>query len=163
MIYSAFVLYQCGEPNSLYEGDATCSYTIRHVKDTLIVQQFHGIPNGKHMAVRWQAFYVTKFYFKKGQLYQTSYYRTDLKKYTNAQRAQVISAYEKMEEPLMNDDKFLLMVNRLFWAFVSGSRQAEDCLNRLKVKYGNLDGAIGEEFDDLMMTYEDYKQRKDKM
>jgi len=160
ILYSGFVLYQCGKKTAINEWDGTQTCTIQQNKDSLIAQELYSIPNGKNFSVKQLPFYVTKYYFKDNQIIGVSFYSNDLRKYTNKEINQVLVNFEKIKEPISNFDDYLVAVNRLFWAFVCGSKKADNYLAVLKKKYGTFDGAVAEEFDMLITTYENYKQQK---
>lgn len=156
--YSEFSLHQCGLTKIINEWDGTQTCTIKQNKDTLIVQEFYGIPNGERFSVKWREFYVYKYYFKGNRLIDTLFFRDDLKKYTNKEIQIALFNFEKIQGPITKSDKYLIAVNRLFWAYVSGSKKAEKHLLNLKKKYGTFDGAVSEDFDRIIMTFQYYKE-----
>jgi hypothetical protein len=160
ILYSAFVLYQCGKRTAINEWDGTQTCTIKQNKDSLIVEELYGIPNGKNLSVKWLPFYVSKYYFRNNIVTGTSFYRNDLRKYTGEEIDRVLRNFEQIKDAASNFDDYLLAVNRLFWAFVSGSKKADTYLTQLKKKYGTFDGAVGEEFDALITTYWNYKHQR---
>ena len=157
LTYSDFVLYQCGDSTVISEWDGTQTCTIKQDKDTLIIQELYPIPNGQNFSVNWLEFYVTKYYLKGNKIENTTYFRNDLKKYSSLEIKQLLKQFESQKEPILNYDNYLIAINRLFWAYVSGSKRAETYLEKLRNKYRTFDGAISEDFDNLIMTFENYK------
>ena len=155
-IYSNIVLFECGKKDKIIESDGASIFTIKQKKDTLIVQEFYAIPNQINQEVKWQEFYVTKYFFRNDSVRSISGYRKDLKKYTSKQIEKVLTEFKEAEKHLDKFDNYLLCVNKVFWAYVSGSQSAKLILDELTKKYGMFDGAIAEEFDALIMTYDDY-------
>lgn len=158
--YSAFSLHKYGQTKIINEWEATQTCTIIQNKDTLIVQELFAIPNGKKFSFHWREFYISKYYFKKNKLIDTSYFRNDLKKYNSKEIQTVLSNFNKIKDSVTNFDNYLVAINQLFWAYVSGSKNAEKQLLSLRKNYGKFDGGNSEEFDSLIMTFEDYRERR---
>lgn len=157
--YSESVIYKCGQENSLLEFDGTTSYTIEQNKDTVIIQEFYIIANGKNLSLKWSKFYLTKLFWESAQLKQKSYYKKDLRKYSDFEIEKVLNEYRTTQNyKILNFDKILLIGHRLFWAYASGSKKAGQYLEDFENKYGPFDGAISEEFNDIFTTYEHYKE-----
>ena len=158
--YSEFSLHQCGQSKIINEWDGTQTCTIIQNKDTLIVQELYAIPNEKRLSVKWREFYVTKYYFKKNKLIDTSYFRNDLKKYNSKEIQTALTNFNTIKDSVTNFDNYLFAIKQLFWAYVSGSKKAERHLLNLRKNYGKFDGGNSEEFDSLIMTFENYRDRQ---
>jgi len=154
--YSEFFLFQCGQTNILNQWDATQICKISKRKDTLIVQELYGLAIDKNMEIKWVPFYITKYYFNDKVLHSTAFFRKDLPKYSPTQIKSVITQYNKLTRQASGDST-LLIAHRLFWAYVSGSKEAANHLNTFEKRFGPFDGAIAEEFHDLWATYKLYK------
>jgi len=156
--YSEFCLFQCGFNKVIDEWDATQICRINQVRDTLFVKELKGLPVGKNMEAKWAPFYINKYYFTNGVLKQETFYRKDLKNYSDLQIHEVLDEYKKLKKD-GNYEHLLLVANRLFWAYVSGSKEAEAKLMTMEQKFGPFDGAIAEDWKDLLATYEHWKSK----
>jgi hypothetical protein len=155
-IYSEFVLFHCEQEKILKDWDATQSCKISKKRDTLIVQELYGLAIDKYLAIKWIPFYITKYYFVNSKLHSTSFFRNDLPKYTTKQIETVITQYRLVTKQ-SDADSILLIAHRLFWAYVSGSKEAANHLNSFETRFGPFDGAVAEEFHDLWATYQLHK------
>lgn len=154
--YSEFIIYQCGVDSAFLEVGAMETCTVEQSKDTLIVQEFYGIANGKNLSINWIKFYVTKIFFKGSILSKKKYFKQDLEKYKKGEIEKVMNEYRNTKKNC-NSEKILLIGHRLFWAYVSGSKKAGEYLENFYKKYGEFDGAISEEYREIIATYELYK------
>jgi len=91
---------------------------------------------------------------------KSSFYKQNLKKYSQKEIEEVLLDYSKTNDNGENMDAYLISVNQLFWAYYSGSKEAEKELEKLGSKYQTYDGAISEEFDTYIATYKHYKLTK---
>jgi hypothetical protein len=160
--YSEFVISDCKNDSILedWTDDATVSSIINFKNDTLTIEELYGIPNGKNQEVHWLPFYTTKYYYFQNKLTKSEYYKTNLRKYSQKEIEEVLTNFRKTSENDENLDAYLKSVNQLFWAYYSGSQEAELQLDKIKSKYGAYDGGISEEFDSYIATYEHYKRIK---
>lgn len=160
-IFSEFALYQCSNTHKVWESDGTHSSTIHQENDTIVLERLYAIPNGENFSIQWLGFFITKFHFIDDAIAISSYYQTDTKKYSEAEINLVLTQFESIQEPILDFENYLMVVNRLFWAYVSGSYKAEIYLEKLRNQYGKYDGANSEDFDSLIMTCENYKSTQD--
>lgn len=161
--FSEFTIFDCKKDTILYEWDATQSCYVGFSNDTIFVDELYPIPNDINKEVKYLPFYLSKLFYHNNKLNKVSVYRKDLKKYTLSEIDQVIKSfnknYEKSKES--NSEEFLKIVNQLFWAYYSGSKKAEEIMDKLcKVNYG--DGGVSEEYGELIGTYEHYKIHSDR-
>lgn len=156
MAYTEFILFQCGQQKIINQWGATQSCTLLKTKDTLVVNELFGLAIGKNMTIKWVPFQITKYYFSNSALSTSTFFKKDLPKYSKAQVNSVIKQYAQLTKQT-NGDTVLLVAHRLFWAYVSGSKEAATLLNNFEKKLGPFDGAIAEEFSDLWATYKIYK------
>lgn len=163
-IYSEFTVHQCGTTTSIAEWNATQPCKIRNVKDTLLVEELYGLPIGNGFNVIWTTFYINQFFLKNSELNKVTYFRKDLKKYSATQIKQVLNRYKQLQKAITikNYDAVLATSNMLFWGYVSGSKQCEVYLNTIEKKFGPFDGAISEEWSDIIATYEHWKKLNQK-
>ena len=155
-IYSEFNLFECGQKKPIEEWDATESCKIKKIKDTLLIQDLYLLPVGNDFNLIWVPFYIHKFCFKKSVLYEVKYFRKDIKKYSKTQIKKVFEEYKKLSKG--NYEHTLEVASMLFWAYVSGSKEAESYLKEVQKKFGPFDGAIAEEWDDVWATYKHWKR-----
>lgn len=136
----------------------TCK--VKKVADTIFVDELYGIPIGKDFKEIWLPFYSNKYFFIGSKLKQVKFFRTDIRKYSKKQILQVFQKYKELTKG--NYDNIVNVANMLFWAYVSGSKEAEVYLKSFPEKFGPFDGAIAEEWDDISATYELWKTKKSK-
>jgi hypothetical protein len=154
--YSEFILFQCGHTKIFKQWDATQSCKISTTKDTLIIQELYGLAIDEKLEVTWVPFYITKLYFDKSTVRSISYFRKELPKYSTTQIKTVLKQYNGLARQA-DGDSILLVAHRLFWAYVSGSREAAKHLDDFEKHFGPFDGAIAEEFHHLWATYKLFK------
>ena len=160
-IYTDFCLYSCN--NIAYyvrEWDATEYCVASQDGDTVIIQKLYPIPIGEKLSNVWMEFFVSKFFFMDESILVSSSYRTDIRKYTPEEITTVLNNYSSSKDNLADFELYLLHINQLIWAYVSGSEQAEKILDGLKANYGQYDGANAADFDALIMTYDDLKSNR---
>ena len=155
-VFSEFVIYPCGQFKFIAKWDATQTCTIEQKNDTLIVQEFYFIANGKDMSLKWTKFYKTKYYWKSLKLVDTSFYLKSLRKYSPIEIKKALLQFENLKK-VYNSENTLLVGHRLFWAYVSGSKKAGQYLEKLNENFGPFDGATAEDYDHLIATYKHYK------
>jgi hypothetical protein len=158
--YSEFKLIDLNKNSILedYTNDGSISAIINFKDDTLSISNLYGVPNGVKRTIQWLPFYITEYYFIKNALDKRSYYKNNLKKYNQQEIDIILANFKKHDDYIRNMDEYLKQVNELFWAYYSGSNEAELKLEKLKNYYGKHDGAISVEFDSYIITYEHYKQ-----
>jgi hypothetical protein len=155
-VFSEFVIYHCGQSKIIAEWYATQTCTIEQRNDTLIIQEFYPIANGKDMSLNWTKFYKTKYYWKSLKLIDTSFYVNNLRKYSPTEIKKALLQFEHLKK-IYNSEKTLLVGHRLFWAYVSGNKKAGQYLEKLNENFGPFDGATAEDYDQLIVTYKHYK------
>ncbi len=155
--YSGIALYKCGENKIIDDWGEIQSCKVRKVADTLLIEELYGLPIGENFNEVSIPFYINKYFFKVNDLQQKGYYRKDIKKYSKAQIRQVLEKYKKLRKE--NSEHNVAVANMLFWAYVSGSKEAEVYLKSMPEKIGPFDGAIAEEWDDISATYEHWKEK----
>lgn len=161
--FSEFTIFDCNKDTILYEWDATQTCFVKFSNDTIFVDELYPIPNGTNKEVKYLPFYMSKLFYQNNNLNKVSVYRKDLKKYTLSEIDQVIKSFDKNYEKSKqsNSEEFLKIVNQLFWAYYSGSKKAEEIMDKLcKVNYG--DGGVSEEYGEFVRTYEHYKNHSDR-
>jgi hypothetical protein len=80
-----------------------------------------------------------------------------LRKYSSAEIKKVLLEYRNTKKEY-NSEKVLAISNKLFWAYVSGSKKADEYLNEVKKKFGPFDGAVSEGHSEIQAHYKLYKQ-----
>ncbi len=154
--YSEFIIFECGQVKILKQWDATQSCKISTKNDTLFIHELYVLAIDKNLQTKLVPFYTTKYYFDNSSLRSTSFFRNDLPKYSTTQVETAIKQYDLLTNQTSGDST-LLVAHRLFWAYVSGSKEAEKLLESFEKRFGPFDGAIAEEFHDLWATYQLYK------
>jgi hypothetical protein len=153
-VYQGFELFLCGQKPFLTEDETTQSQ-ITQLGDTLRVGDYVSLPTGLDFALVSRTFYTEQFFFRGQKLIDTSYFRKDLPRYSAAQIHTVLHQYATLTGD--NADSVNLVAHRLFWAYVSGSSSAGQCLKHIKQKFKIYDGAVAEEFDNTWALYQLWK------
>ncbi len=154
--YSEFILFECGQGQIHKQWDATQSCKISTKNDTLLVHELYVLAIDKNLQNKLVPFYTTKYYFDNSSLCSRSFFRNDLPKYSTTQVETAIKQYGLLTNQTSGDST-LLVAHQLFWAYVSGSKEAAKLLDSFEKRFGPFDGAIAEEFHDLWSTYQRYK------
>jgi hypothetical protein len=153
---SEFVLYQCGHKNIIEEWDQE-NCKISQLNDTLIVTETGGLPVGKNFEVVAGPFRIYRIFFRNTTVIDSASFPADLPKYSAARIKKVLDQYSKLKVA-GNYDTMLEVAHRLCWAYISGSKEAEKCLQKIKSRFGPFDGGIAEEFDEIWGRYELWKK-----
>lgn len=152
-IYSEVILYHCGnEEEGFFRGwDGIKTCRIHQDHDTILVQQLFGLPVGENMKIITTTFKTEKYFYRGSEFVVHSTYRTDLKKYTPSQIANVLEQYTQLKP--RDYDNILLVMRRLFWAYVSGSAEAGKDLESFEEKFGPFIDEKSDEFDEIHGLY----------
>jgi hypothetical protein len=156
IIYSEFTVYECGQKNIVKEWDATKECLIEFKKDTLKISELYALPIGTNFSFVRKPFLINKLYYQNNILKDHSYFNPSLKKYSQAEILKVLEAYKKLKKN--QKDLIILQAFRLFWAYVSGSKEAENHLINVKTRFGKLDGHNEEDLNSLLNIYSLYKK-----
>lgn len=159
-IYSEFSIYECGKDDPINEWGAIESCKVSQKNDTLFVSNIYMLPVGNNFVFLPVSFYVHQFFYKGDSLIEQTYYRNDIKKYTKVQLESVIDQYKTLRRG--NYDTTMHVANKLFWGYVSGSKKAERILQKIENNFGPFDGAIAEEWKDIIGTYRNWKHLNEK-
>jgi hypothetical protein len=156
--YSGIAICYCNKNRIVYDmvDFGMINFKLKKIGDSLFVEELVGIPNGKNYKHIWQPFYVTKFFFDEDSLVEKVYFKKSIKKYTQTQIADILDQYKRLKEG--DYDHIIVIANRLFWAYISGSREAEIAFQSFSKKFGPFDGAFAEEWNDLYGTYDLWKK-----
>jgi len=156
-IYSGLDLFNCGENKLVEEWGEIELCEVKKIRDKLFIEELYGIPVGKKFKEIWMPFYVNQFYFTGNKLDHRTYYRKDIRRYSLVEITEVIQKYKQLKKG--NYDYTVKIANMLFWAYVSGSKEAEVYLNGIEKKFGPFDGGISEEWSEIYGTYQHYKEK----
>lgn len=156
--YTKFVLFRCGEDRIIEQWTVNISCKLEQTKDALMVEEMYNLPVGQNFSTLWRPFYVHKYTFKAGSYTETEYYDKRLPKYNQAQIAEVIKQYKDLPETV--SQQTLTIANMLFWATVSGSKEAEGYLKTIPDKFGPFGSPFNEEWNDVNTRYEQWVRNK---
>lgn len=156
--YNGIAICYCNKSRIVYDmvDFGMINFKVNQIKDSLFVEEIIGIPNGKNYQFIWQPFYVTKLFFIKDSLVERVYFKKGLKRYTQLQIADVLNQYKTSKRE--NCDHTIEIATRLFWAYISGSKEAEKYLKSFFQKFGPFDGACSEDWGDLNGIYHQWKK-----
>jgi len=88
-----------------------------------------------------------KIFFSGQKVVRKLVVNRQIRKYNQDEIQLVLNAYETAKTGL--DDSKIEIANRLFIAAISGDNQARQYLKEFKNKFGTLDGAYAEAYNDL--------------
>lgn len=145
--YSEFVLRACALDSIIgfWSADLTCSLRVN--SDTLLIDQLVDLPTGESFSNRVNTWSTEKIYLKGERLMRKLLVNRKIRKYTEAEIQTVLKSYE-LAKPGLDDNK-MGIANKLFIATISGNKIARQCFNDFKTKFGTLDGAFNEEYNNL--------------
>lgn len=158
-VYYESIVFDCAANKKVYEWDATQPCLVECSNNILYIKELYLLPVGKNLESVWKPFYFTEIYSDVDSISRKQYYDLETHQYTQGQIAAVISRYNNTPKGLYpwNSEEFMEISRQLFWAFVSGSTKAGELLEQVEAKYGPFDGAIAEEFNEIIRTYEHIK------
>ena len=155
--YAEIALYICGQNKPIQQWGAATDCTVQQIGDTLVVAEIDQLPIGRNDTFISLPFYIHKFFFSGAPIQETAYYRTDIKKYSKAQIKDVLDQYKYLTKG--NYEHTVDVARLLFWAYVSGSREAELYLKEIPNKCGPFDGVVAEEWADIWATFQRWKEK----
>lgn len=145
--YSEFVLAVCGQDSIIDFWNASMTCRLKVNKDTLLVSRLRNLPIGEGFKYKETVWMTDKIYFTGQKVVRKPVVNRQIQKYTQATIQTVLKAYETAKPGI--DDSKMAMANRLFVAAISGDKKAGEYLKQFKTKFGTLDGAFAEEYNDL--------------
>lgn len=116
-------------------------------KDTLLVDQLQNLPTGDNFNYRETVWATEKIYFSGQRVVRKLLVNRQIKKYTKAEILTVLKSYESAKPGL--DNSKMEIANKLFMASISGDKKARQYFKEIETKFGTLDGAFAEEYNDL--------------
>jgi len=145
--YSEFVLAACGQDTIIDFWGAVLTCSLRVNKDTLLVDQLQNLPTGESFNYRETVWTTEKIYFSGQRVVRKLLVNRQIRKFTKAEILTVLKSYESAKLGL--DDSKMEVANKLFIAIISGDKIARQYFKDFKTKFGTLDGAFAEEYNDL--------------
>ncbi len=154
----ALMDYQTGQRIGVWGSFSSCS--IQEKGDTLVVHENKNFPVGKNYSYQYSAWTKTDIFNKKGKWIVQHRFDSGIKKYTSKQIAAVIHQYDTTPSTAKKTENVMLIAYKLFIATISGSKEARIRLLNFDKKYGELDGAWAEGYDDLMGMLKSWEDKK---
>jgi hypothetical protein len=143
--YSEFGVYDCSAGIYISKWGATQSCKVSFTKDTLTVSALYLLPIGNDMTLEWIPFYIYDFFYTKEGLQKRTHFNKGIRKYSEIEIKSVIELYNIL---IINKNEIELVMStarKLFWSYVSGSKEAGKLFIGIEAKHGPFDGAIAEE------------------
>jgi hypothetical protein len=148
LFFSEFVLSVCGDNKIIKFWGAVEECQLRVVKDTLLVETMVNLPTGKNMAFKWTVWTIEHIYFVKGKPVKDFAVNRQIPKYNQQQMASALKQYEQAKKEI--SDANMEISDKLFISAISGSQKARSYLSAFKYRFGVLDGAYAEWYNDVM-------------
>uniref|UniRef100_UPI00404B3963 hypothetical protein n=1 Tax=Gelidibacter sp. TaxID=2018083 RepID=UPI00404B3963 len=145
--FSEFVLSVCEHDSIIDFWDAAITCQLKVDKDTLLVEQLQNLPTGKNFKFQETIWTTEKIYFSEQKLIRKIEVNRQIRTYNQDEIQSVLQTYETAKTGL--DDSKMEMANKLFMATISGDKKARHYFKEFKSKFGTLDGAFAEEYNDL--------------
>lgn len=145
--FSEFILAVCGQDSIIDFWGAMLTCRLKVKKDTLIVEQLENLPIGKNFVFQEAVWTIEKIYFNGQNLIRKILVNRQIHKYNNSEILTVLKAFETAQPTI--DGKTMEIANKLFIATISGNKTARLYFVTFETKFGTLDGAFAEEYDDL--------------
>lgn len=145
--YSEFVLAVCGQDHIIDFWSAVFTHRLSVKRDTLFVDQLHNLPIGEKFKYQESVWITEKIYFTGQKVVRGLVVNRQIRKYTKSEIQTVLKTYEMAEFGL--DDRKIEIANKLFVAAISGDKKARQHFKDFETKFGTLDGAFAEEYNEL--------------
>jgi hypothetical protein len=145
-------LAACGQDTIIDFWGAVLKCRLKINNDTLLVDQLENLPTGENLKYQETIWTTEKIYFTGRKVVRKLVVNRQIRKYTQAEIQTVLKAYETEKAGL--DDNKMRIANRLFIATISGDNTARLYFKEFKSKFGALDGAFAEEYNDLTAMLE---------
>lgn len=158
--YSTAALFECNTKKIIRDWFGYCTITVTYKTDTILITNFEWLPVGKNFKFKMINLSYENVYYHNNTLIIHDYYEQKLPKYSPTQISWVLNKYKTIKninEYRINDND-ISIAYMLFWAYVSGSKEAEKCFLQIEKKFGPFDGGIAEQWDDLSALYSHYKK-----
>ena len=146
--YSDFVLAVCGQDKIIDSWDAQTFCLARIKRDTLVIEQLHYLPTGDNFSFQQTVWRIEKIYFSDGKVERGIELNRKIRRYSVQETKSVLEDYENAKGNL-SDDKMIL-ASKLFVAAISGDKAARKYLGDFKTRFGELDGAFAEDYEELV-------------
>jgi len=147
IIYSGFILSVCGQDSIIDAWDDPYPYRIKKKKDTLYIEQIETLPTGKNFEYQDIVSVTERLYLNKDKVVRGIFVNKHMASYKPEQIKKVLAAYEAA--PHVLNDSNMNIARELFIATISGSAQARKYFTEFATKFGTLDGAFAEDYEDL--------------
>lgn len=145
--FSEFILAVCGQDTIIDFWSAVLTCRLKANNDTLFIEQIENLPTGKNLEYQETVWTTEKIYFRGKSLNRKLTVNRQISKYNQNEIKQVLTSYETAKAGL--DENKMEIANKLFIATISGSRTARQYFKEFRTKFGILDGAFVEEYNDL--------------
>lgn len=150
--FSEFVLAVCGQDTIIGFWGAVLTCRLKVNKDTLLVDQLQNLPTGSNFKYLETVWATEKIYFSGKKIVRELLVNRRIRKYNQGEIQLVYKSYENEKAGI--DDRKMTIANKLFMATISGDKKARQYFHDFKNKFGPLDGAYKEEYNDLIAMLE---------
>lgn len=145
--FSEFILAVCGQDTIIDFWGAVLTCQLKVNKDTLEVDQLQNLPTGTNFKFQKTVWTTEKLYFSGQEIVRRLVVNRQIRKYNQDEIQSILKSYETAKPGL--DDSKMEIANKLFIATISGDKKARQYFKEFKSKFGTLDGAFAEEYNDL--------------
>ena len=146
-IFSEFVLSVCGQEKIIDFWDAMTFCKVKAEKDTIIIEELKYLATGVNQEIKPTIWTFEKVYFNSGVIERKITINKNIRKYGLHEIESVIKEYEISGGGI--DDRKMLISDKLFIATISGDKKARKYFYEFKNKFGPLDGAFAEQYEEL--------------
>jgi hypothetical protein len=150
--YSEFVLSVCGQDTIIDFWGAVLTCRLKVIKDTLFVEELKTLPIGKNFAFEETTWTTEKIYFERQKVLRKIVLNRQIARYKPAEIQSILKTYEMAKPGL--EVSIMTIANQLFLATISGNKKARLYFHEFEHKFGTLDGAFKEEYNDLTAILE---------
>jgi len=145
--FSEFILAICGQDTIIDFWGAVLTCRLKVNKDTLFVDELHSLPTGNNFEYQETVWTTEKIYFSGQKIVRKLVINRQIRKYNEHEIQTVLKTYEAAKPGL--DDNKMVIANKLFIATISGDKKATQYFKEFSNKFGILDGAFKEEYNNL--------------
>lgn len=150
--FSEFILSVCGQDTIIDFWGAVLTCRLKVSKDTLFVDELQNLPIGSNYKYQETVWTTERIYFNGHKVVRKLEVNRQIRKYNQYEIQSVYKSYENEKAGI--DSRKMTIANKLLIATISGDKKARQYFNEFKNKFGPLDGAFAEEYNDLKAMIE---------
>ncbi|HYV90788.1 MAG TPA: hypothetical protein VE978_03360 [Chitinophagales bacterium] len=146
--FSEFILAVCGHDTIIGFREAEVICRLKTIKDSLLIEELKYLPVGENFAYDQAVWTIERIYFSKNKIDRKLSINKGIHKYADSEIQSVLKEFETSEYGM--NDKNMELAHKLFIATISGDKTARKYFQEFENKFGTLNGAFAEEYEELV-------------